>query len=340
MENIKSKDELIKRYKYIYENSPLILLPYVYVKYENNKTTLAFKKMDEFLLLRLESFLLSDIKLENSDLYILTENNKKDPEYLSSIKPALEVLKDKNISTVDDMSNDFGDIRLDDWDILLSVWTFITDQKDKKKNTKKEKDVLDLYFEIARYTNDGKIWKGGRFRAPYDSYNGVHPKETYSRVITSAVPEKTKKTNTGSSNFVGSLARLKNDGVEIISEEDKESIYFSLHNEIPWNLEVECNDDLYKEGFLSFDLKLPECNKKIRVQEDEIFVNPDNNRYFEMCPHCGKIVEIKPEFLNNEIEARIGIRCSKDQHLFRRMCLNSECQFLTAEDKRTLKLKK
>ena len=341
MESIKSKDELIKRYKYIYENSMLILLPYVYVKYEGNKTVLRFKKIDEFLMLNLESFLLSDIKMEESDLYKLTENNKKDPEYLLSIKSSLKILKDTKIESVDNMPYDFGDIRLDDWDILLAVWNFISDQKGKKKNTKKEKDILDLYFEMARYTNDGNVWKGGRYRTPFDSYNGVHPKETYARIIENCIPEKSRKTNENSSNFVNSLARLKNDGVEIISEEDKEKVYFSLHKEIPWNLEIICNDNLYKEGLLSFDLKLPECNKKIRVQSDEIFVSPDNNRYFEICPHCGKIVEVKKELLNDEVESRIRMRCSKNPNLFRRMCLNSELQFLTSSDnEHTLTIKK
>ncbi len=75
MDKFEVKEEFKKRYKYIYENSKLILLPYIYA--DLNKRV-GFREPDELFLTNLESFLLSDIKMENSDLYKIIESKKND----------------------------------------------------------------------------------------------------------------------------------------------------------------------------------------------------------------------------------------------------------------------
>ena len=60
--------------------------------------------------------------------------------------------------------------------------------------------------------------------------------------------------------------------------------------------------------------------------ENEIFVDPNDSlyRYYQMCPHCGYIVNIPKEILSDGIKERIEDRCSKDNKLFRKMYLYSE----------------
>ena len=57
------------------------------------------------------------------------------------------------------------------------------------------------------------------------------------------------------------------------------------------------------------------------IKEEEIFVNPNDKlyRYYQLCPHCGYIVNIPKEILSEDIKQRIEDRCSKDDKLFRKM---------------------
>lgn len=328
MEKNKVKEEFIKRYKYIYENSILILLPYIYVESVNGKANINFKKIDELLLLNLELFLLSDIEMENSDLYKMIESKKNNIEELEEAKNLIKNIDNLEINIIDNKHYDLGNIKLDDWDILLLVWSFIKKQDAKNKVIQKEIDVLDSYFEMARYTNDGNIWKGGRYRSPYDNYNGLHPKEKDTRIIDNSIPDNIKMKSMKPGVFVNKIFEYKCNDLKFIDEGDKERIYFSLHDELPWNLEIDCCDN---ESILnSNEYELPKCIKKIRVREDDIFINPDNeiDRYLLICPHCGKIVNVNDNLLSDEVKLRIEKRCQSDPYLFKKMCLNSELQLL------------
>ena len=77
------KQELIKRYKFIYENALFILAPYM-EEMENTeykgfdiKSFIYLKTLPSMLLLLIESFLLSDVKMEESSLYRFVKINKK-----------------------------------------------------------------------------------------------------------------------------------------------------------------------------------------------------------------------------------------------------------------------
>ena len=64
----------------------------------------------------------------------------------------------------------------------------------------------------------------------------------------------------------------------------------------------------------------------ISVIEDEIFV--ENNKYYQLCPKCGYIVNIPEEILSVGVRKRIVDRCSDDPNLFRKMFLYSELKKL------------
>ena len=68
------------------------------------------------------------------------------------------------------------------------------------------------------------------------------------------------------------------------------------------------------------------CFEDFNVNECEIFVNPEDKlyRYYQVCPHCGYIVNIPKEILSDGIKQRIETRCMKDPKLFRKMYLYSE----------------
>ena len=93
------KQELIRRYKFIYENALFILAPYMHenTPYNKNiKSSIYLNVLPQELLLLIESFLLSDINMEESELYKFVENNKSNTEYLKQYKKGLELLERKN----------------------------------------------------------------------------------------------------------------------------------------------------------------------------------------------------------------------------------------------------
>ena len=88
------------------------------------------------------------------------------------------------------------------------------------------------------------------------------------------------------------------------------------------------------------------CGETFRIKEEEIFVNPDNSlyRYYQICPHCGYMVNISKDLLSEGVKKKIESRCEKDPNLFRKMYLYSELFALEKDtpdnEKRLLKTKK
>ena len=96
-------------------------------------------------------------------------------------------------------------------------------------------------------------------------------------------------------------------------------------------MEIACElEEEYVKIMIETRLYRPEhtepCGEIFIVKEEEIFVNPSDRlyRYYQLCPHCGYIVNIPKEVLSEGIKQRIEDRCSKDDKLFRKMFLYSE----------------
>ena len=89
-----AKEELIKRYKYLYENASFILAPFMC---EDSKRTLIYLDLSIYdgIVCFFEDFLLSDRGMEESNLYSVVENGRNDKEYLEGVKRGL-VLLDKD----------------------------------------------------------------------------------------------------------------------------------------------------------------------------------------------------------------------------------------------------
>ena len=68
------------------------------------------------------------------------------------------------------------------------------------------------------------------------------------------------------------------------------------------------------------------CGENFVVKEEELFVNPSDilYRYYQLCPHCGYIVNVPNDILSEGINQRIENRWSNNNKLFRKMILYSE----------------
>ena len=347
-----AKLELVRRYKYLYENAYFILAPFMHEETEeelqasNKKWNESRKERSIYLNLNIydsvvpvfEDFLLSDKKMENSTLYKMNESNRNDKEYLEKVKKGIALIEKDN------KNKPYLKTTIDMWDILRKTGDYIDEQSGDLKNKKKKQRVLDEYYRILRYKNNGKIYTSGR-------QLNIHDSSSISFLLSNTSPSRNKKDiGVTKNNFITTItnAQFYKDNYSIFSEDEKQEIYLKYHDELPWNLEIACNlEDEYIKLMIETRLYRPEntapCGEKFTIKEEEIFVNPSDHlyRYYQLCPHCGYIVNIPNEILSAGIKQRIEERCQKDEKLFRKMYLYSELFSLdktsTKEQRRILK---
>lgn len=81
------------------------------------------------------------------------------------------------------------------------------------------------------------------------------------------------------------------------------------------------------------------CYDDFEIDLNKVFMD-NNGNTFQLCPHCGYMVNIPKEIFNEEDINTIIKRCNEDKTLFRRNYLVSELTALerfTPNDKKMLK---
>ena len=335
-----AKQEMINRYRYLYENAYLILAPYMHEQSEEEYQETIDRQKKEYgealisqAMIHLniktldsinsifEEFLLSNKNIEDTELYKFVESKKFDKEYLEQVKKGLSLVEKEN------SIRDYFKMDLTIWKILNSTYDYVSEQSGDLKNKENKLNVLDEYYRIARYQNDGKIYTSGRNLNLHDASSIIIP-------LIKREPFRDKK-DIGITNnpFITAITKAPyyEDNWSIFTENEKQQIYLQYHDELPCDLEIACElEEEYIKTMIETRLYRPEntesCGANFIVKEEEIFVNPDDKlyRYYQLCPHCGFIVNIPKEILSDGIKQRIEERCSKDDKLFRKMFLYSE----------------
>lgn len=335
-----AKQELVKRYRYLYENAYFILAPFMYEetneefekrlkeqqeKYGTNFATepliyLNIGRLDSTNLL-FEEFLLSEKPMEESTLYKFIERKRNDKEYLDQVKYGLTLLEKENAGKTSFLYT------IDIWKILSKTWDYIKEQSGDLDNKKNKLRVLDEYCRIGRYQNNGKVYTSGRDLNLHDCNSLIIEKNPRQ-------PFRDKKDiGIRKNSFIKTIASAPRyeDNWSIFTESEKQQIYLDYHDELPCDLEITCAiEEEYIKTMIETRLYRPEntepCGENFVISEEEIFVNPNDRlyRYYQLCPHCGFIVNIPKEILSDGIKQRIEDRCSKDDKLFRKMFLYSE----------------
>ena len=317
-----AKKELIRRYKYLYENASFILTPYYKCKETHwiyiNRSIVAKSK---FLI---EEFLLSDKPLEESPLYKIIEEKRKDKKYLEKLENKLFPLKE----LVNDSKLISWCFQPNIYSILNLVTDYVEDQSGDLNNKNNKLLVIDEYYRLLRYENNEKTYKSGRNLI-------LEENRTYSMII---IPEKKpsrEKDDIGitKNRFIITIANeIPHEyNQSIFTEEEKQKVYLELHDELPYDLAIKCTlEEEYIDTLIDSRLKRPDnteyCGKEFYIKEQDIFINLDDDlyRYYQLCPHCGYIVNIPKEILSDSIKKRIEDRCREDNYLFRKMYLYSE----------------
>lgn len=309
MEEKDVKNELIKRYKYFHENAPLILGPF-YSNYDLN--------IPSNVINNLEIALLSDTKLEDTFFYKYFEKQIEDKEYLEKAKNAIE--KQKKDSWGYSFPSDLGI-----WNLLAAVRKHVKDQSGDLKNKKIKLEVLDEYFRLKRYRNNGQIWTSGYEERFEDLINNC--------AYVSAIPirKDIKPTrqiwDVGVKNniFLNTINyREDKKYVSYFSEEEKQDVYLSLNDELPWNLKINCSFEDSEEDALERPENTVPCKEDFTINESKIFKNKEE--YYQRCSNCGYIVVIPKELFSPGIKSRIDERAENNSDLLRQNVLESELQ--------------
>ena len=339
-----AKEQLIKRYKYLYENALFILSPFMYEqtieelkaynkkakkqygKYHEERTEpLIYLNIPNNILPVFEEFLLSDCEMEASQLYLMTEENRNNKTYLEKVKRGCQLVEKNN------ENKPYLKTALDIWNILRKTYDYIKEQSGDLKNKDNKLHIIDEYYRILRYQNDGQIRTSGRTL-------NLHDFGSVSIPMHQSAPSRDKKDiGIKKNSFISTLTRIPKyeDNGSIFLESVKQKIYLEYHDELPWNLEITCDTlEKYEDDLQDSRLIRPKstsnCGKSFYINEAEIFVdfNDKRYRYYQLCPHCGYIVNIPKEILTDGIKIRIEARCKKDINLFRKMTLYSELKQL------------
>ena len=219
-ENVKKL--FLDRYKFLYNNVDLILMPLVYEE-SVGKFSIRINKR---ILDSLEIFLLSDLPCEHSMLY-------KQIMDLASDDFSVKICQEKR----NYLNSYIGKKYIDRYDvktILQIVRNFVLAQEDSLIK-KKKLLALDEYFRFNRYSNSSVILKGGAVLGYEDL--GVYCE----RLGDHDKPCKFKKSHLLGSNFIDYIADPNNhreDNNSIFSEDEKQEVYLELHpGAIPWNKE-------------------------------------------------------------------------------------------------------
>lgn len=317
-----AKEELIKRYKYLSENAEFILAPFMYMQStrEFEETKLMYNIKEPLIFLNLdikntammnifEEFLLTNENIDTTVLYKSIERNKSDIDFLKKYQNGLILYKKINDSNLAQK------IKLDISTILYLTIIYVNEQSGDLKNKENKIKVLNEYMNLFKYQND------------YLNNCEVEP-----TIISSSKTKPSRnKCDIGlkENEFIAAISSAKSNyyNDSIFTEKEKQEVYLELHDELPWDLEIECSSN---QKDIRPNFSCP-CHQKFYIKENEIFMKPREfnpikfyDKYYAACPRCGFIVELPKDIITPGMKKKIEEKCLNDIYLYRKMWLYSE----------------
>lgn len=148
------KNEMIKRYLYLYQNSGFILGLYA-EKLTNG--IVYFDKLSPELLEKIENLTLSPEIMEKTSGYNFIEAMKKDLILTKVSHHGLKIIEENNHNV------HLPAINIDTFKIFKELYEYIHFQQCDEINREKKLQVIDEYLRIARFNFDEKNWESGYF---------------------------------------------------------------------------------------------------------------------------------------------------------------------------------
>ncbi len=199
-----------------------------------------------------------------------------------------------------------------------------------EEDNNKKLDALDEYFRINRYENNSYIYTSGAVLNSSDIKNNINIR---SGVIKSNILGDLIVYNTGfvKSSFIDYVSNMNNhykENLSMLTEEEKQKIYLTYHDEIPWNSIILCN-----QNTIYFNNE--SCNTYFNLVEDDIIYYNDN--YYILCPNCYNLSLINKELLSDSVKLRIKNKSLENKNIYREIFHKREYLVNEKKDKKLLK---
>jgi len=363
-----TKDEFIKefkkRYAFLQKNYLFLLAPlireesdlwlshrksdYEFRGQEFNSERQIYIGIDKYLFSLIEHFMFfykngTDGRIENHPLYKKVRSLQNNKEYLEEVKRGISILEKEKLE------KNYLKINLSLFDLFVMIRGFIKGEHNSSKSGKL--DILDEYFRVSRYRNDGKSWISGFKLDSCDAKKNLNGSniDPCGRRCYSVID--LQGSGCFNNPFIAGFRRserIVGDNYEVVSgffgkvnrklvrydlvyshlsDEDILELYLRDHDELPWNLKVMCSDDS------SFERPkgTKPCFRNLNVREENVFML--GNYFYNMCPNCGYIVNVTDSLVNSKVRERIAMRCGDDIHNSKKNLLFSELISLDSDYK-------
>lgn len=290
------KQELIKRYRYLFLNSEIILSSML-ITLDNEERLILNNKYYEDSILDL---LFSEDCLENSEFYNLLNNLIHQDTYIEQVYSGLN----KVTSIKDGPSSNL-------WHLLTILRNYLLKNSPKDILRRQKLETLDEYYRLNRVDYNQTVYVSGYHLEfediPVTHFRylkkecSIHPEYRSSNIS----PIKNKN------NFLEYFSSISIDSTDKepnhLSNDEIIKVYLSLHDVISKHISISCENDY--DAPLTIDNTIP-CKNTFYLNEEDIIFNLDGS-YYQVCKNCGYHVFIPEEILPEPVQERIIKRTKK-----------------------------
>lgn len=296
MNNKNIELEFIRRYRYLFLNSKIILAGFS----DDGR----IKYGDEYLEEELLRYLVSDDNIENSKFYLRMEELKHKKIFLDKVKIGYGMVRD-----IDD------GVDSNTWIILKMIRNYIINNYDKNIRRRQWLDTIDEYFRMNRTDKKGRVYVSGYYLEFEDIDTIFRYINDKCRIREEYYIDKEDISIDGNVfssyfSFIDNYGKDKKRGK--ISYEEVRRVYLSLHDMIGYDMKIYCGDNLDIDDDVLEDIRLVNrgggCYQEFNLDEEEIFTDFMGN-YYQVCSRCGYITGVCEELLSDKVQDRIIQRC-------------------------------
>ncbi len=325
------KNEMINRYIYLSKTSEFIFGYFMREETEEEKNIYKYLSsrvssldeynkneinlIDTYSLYMYESLLFEDSNMEDTEGYNYFEN---------IINNDLNKIKSNNGLILRDKYNKTHSDKLifDVFNTLSKIYEYISKQQNEVDNKMKKLSIIDEYIRISKYSNDSNIWRGGYYLDNIDkSFNKVNFR--YYIEGKDLTPNR-ESFDVGIKNnpLINETYKLK------FTEDEKKDIYFTIHDEIPYDKTIKCNYNGIHEIDRPYNSR--PCNKSITLETKEIFSQERETDYvfLTLCRNCGFIAGVDTNIIPFSIQEEIIWKNKKDPSISEEAYLKSKLKAL------------
>lgn len=290
------EQELIKRYRYLFLNSEIILASML-SNIDSEERLILNNTFYEDSIIKL---LFSDDYLSNSEFYNLLERLKHQDTYLEQVYSGLykiNSLKDGENSNL--------------WHLLTILRKYILKNNPPDILRRQQLETLDEYYRLNRVDHNQIVYVSGYHLEFEDIPTShfrylkkeckIHPE--YRSIIISPIKNFNSFLEYFSSISIDSTPKKANH----LSDSEIIKVYLSLHDDISKNISISCAYD-YDTPYIK-DNSIP-CKGTFYLNEEDIIFDSDGS-YYQVCPNCAYHVFIPEEILPEPVQERILKRAKK-----------------------------